>query len=326
MHEATLPLAEPELALPLFGTRDQHLQLVRRTFDVSIIHRDEQIRVLGEESAVRKAMEVLEKLKSMVERHGHLDMEDVTAVVAQVIGQPANEVVGGREVDVFQTGRRIAARTKGQAQYLRAIREHDLTIATGPAGSGKTYLAVASAVEALKARDIRKIVLVRPAVEAGESLGYLPGDLQAKINPYLRPLLDALHEMIDHDQIKRLMEQDVIEVIPLAYMRGRTLNEAFIILDEAQNTTVPQMKMFLTRMGAGSKIVVSGDSTQVDLPHNTRSGLSDAIQRLEGVKGVAKVKLTGADIVRHELVQRIVDAYERETNGAKVKRTQQGRL
>lgn len=312
MHEATLALAEPEIVMPLFGTRDQHLQLVRRTFGVSIIHRDEQIRVLGDEQAVQQAMEVLEKLKAMVLRHGQLSMEDVTTVVAQVTGQSSRELGGGREVEVFQAGRRIAPRTPGQSAYLRAIRDHDLTIAIGPAGSGKTYLAVASAVEALKARDVRKIVLVRPAVEAGESLGFLPGDLQAKINPYLRPLLDALHEMIDHDQIKRQIEQDVIEVIPLAYMRGRTLNEAFVILDEAQNTTIPQMKMFLTRMGNNSKIVVSGDSTQVDLPPNTRSGLADAQRRLKQVKGVAHVKLTGADIVRHALVQRIVDAYEDE--------------
>lgn len=325
MHEATLPLAEPEIVMPLFGTRDQHIQLVRRTFGVSIIHRDDQIRVLGEQAAVSQAVDVLEKLKSMVLRHGRLDMEDVSTVVAQVTGKSSAKLGGGRELDVFQTGRPISPRTQGQGAYLRAIREHDLTLATGPAGTGKTYLAVASAVEALKARDVRKIVLVRPAVEAGESLGYLPGDLQAKINPYLRPLLDALHEMIDHDQIKRQLEQDVIEVIPLAYMRGRTLNEAFIILDEAQNTTIPQMKMFLTRMGASSKIVVSGDATQVDLPPNTRSGLSDAIRRLKDVKGVGTVKLTGADIVRHELVQRIVNAYEEDVHSNKPTRAPQRR-
>ena len=193
---------------------------------------------------------------------------------------------------------------------MRSIREHELTFAIGPAGTGKTYLAVALAVEALKQRTVRKIVLCRPAVEAGESLGFLPGDLQAKINPYLRPLLDALHEMIDYEQIKQFMEQDVIEVIPLAYMRGRTLNEAFIILDEAQNSTVAQMKMFLTRMGEHSRIVVSGDTTQVDLPNNRRSGLTDAMLRLRHVKGINQVKLTGADIVRHRLVQEIVRAYD----------------
>jgi phosphate starvation-inducible PhoH-like protein len=190
------------------------------------------------------------------------------------------------------------------------MRQNELTFAIGPSGTGKTYLAVAIAVEALKNHEIRKIVLVRPAVEAGESLGYLPGDLQAKINPYLRPLLDALYEMMDYDQIRHFMDQDIIEVIPLAYMRGRTLNEAFIILDEAQNTTVSQMKMFLTRMGAGSRIVVAGDTTQVDLAPHTRSGLTDAMTRLREIKGVSHVRLGKADIVRHRLVQDIVRAYE----------------
>jgi phosphate starvation-inducible PhoH-like protein len=186
-------------------------------------------------------------------------------------------------------------------------------VCSGPAGSGKTFLAVAMAVSALRTEQVRKIVLVRPAVEAGESLGYLPGDLQAKINPYLRPLLDALREMVDYELLKRLTEQDVVEMVPLAYMRGRTLNNAFIILDEAQNTTISQMKMFLTRLGIGSKMVISGDTTQIDLPPNRSSGLVDAMNRLQDVRGCARVRLGGQDIVRHPLVQRIVDAYDDQT-------------
>jgi phosphate starvation-inducible protein PhoH and related proteins len=215
-----------------------------------------------------------------------------------------------QEIAIGNAHRRIKPRTEGQSKYVEAIRKHDMTFCIGPAGCGKTYLAVATAVEALKARQIRKIVLVRPAVEAGESLGYLPGDLQAKLNPYLRPLLDAINEMVDFDQVKYLMEQDAIEVIPLAYMRGRTLNHSFIILDEAQNTTVAQMKMFLTRMGEGSRVVVSGDISQVDLPPGVTSGLRDAAQRLQSIKEIAFVRLSESDIVRHALVHHIVRAYD----------------
>jgi phosphate starvation-inducible PhoH-like protein len=308
MNEATISLAEPDLVLSLFGPRDQHIRKVQDAFAVNVTHRNGAVHVSGEEEAVAQATTALERLKTLVQRQRDLAPDQVDEVLSVLRGvkpgaaPPAIEVIYG--------GRRIAPRTPGQAKYIDAIRKHDMVFAVGPAGTGKTYLAVALAVEALKNRAIRKIVLVRPAVEAGERLGFLPGDLQAKINPYLRPLLDALHEMIDHDQIKRLMEQDVIEVIPLAYMRGRTLNEAFIILDEAQNTTVAQMKMFLTRMGAGSKIVVSGDHTQVDLPHDARSGLTDALSRLKGIKGIKVVRLTAEDIVRHRLVQDIVQAYE----------------
>lgn len=313
MTEATLSLIEPELVLSLFGTCDRHLKTVREALGVSITHRDGEVRVMGDESAVACATEVLEQLKAIAERRGVLDDDDVARVLAYVVGP--KDIAAQPIIDVIEVTQSIKPRTSGQARYIEAIRKHDVVISVGPAGTGKTYLAVAMAVEALKNQEVRKIVLVRPAVEAGESLGFLPGDLQAKINPYLRPLLDALHEMIDYDQIQRFMEQDVIEVVPLAYMRGRTLNSAFIILDEAQNTTVAQMKMFLTRMGENSRIVIAGDTTQVDLPTQARSGLIDALSRLRGIPGISQVQLSKSDIVRHRLVQDIVRAYEESPQG-----------
>ncbi len=333
MTESTISSIEPNLVLPLFGARDQHLRRLREKFQVDITHRDGQVRVQGDEEAVTQATEAIERLTRIIRRHGNLTPELLDEVVGQVTGKTTGEGsapgVASSSIEVMQLGREIVARTPGQSEYIRAIRNHDLVFATGPAGCGKTWLAVALAVEALKHQQVRKIVLVRPAVEAGENLGYLPGDMQAKINPYLRPLLDAAYEMIGFDRIQRLIQQDVIEIVPLAYMRGRTLNEAFIILDEAQNTTVPQMKMFLTRMGEHSRIVVSGDPTQVDLPQHTRSGLRDAIERLESVKGVRVVRMTVADIVRHRLVQDIVDAYEADSPdpmaGSRSRRNGQGK-
>jgi phosphate starvation-inducible protein PhoH and related proteins len=309
MHEATISLADPSAVLSLFGPRDQHLRRIRERFNVTITHRDGEIRIGGDEQGVAQATQALEQLKDQVLRRGALEDDDIAGAVGRAAG---DELPAVSPIDVINVARTVKPKTPGQVAYVQAIRDNDLVFAIGPAGTGKTYLAVALAVESLKHKRIRKIVLVRPAVEAGESLGYLPGDLQAKINPYLRPLFDALHEMIDHDQIKRLMEQDAIEIVPLAYMRGRTLNEAFIILDEAQNTTVSQMKMFLTRMGAGSKIVVGGDTTQVDLPRTATSGLSDAIMRLRDIERVAVVQMNKADIVRHKLVQAIVRAYDDE--------------
>ena len=307
MFEATIPLSKLDSILPLFGPQDQHLRTIRDSLDVQVLHRDGELRIAGDENAVAQATEALVELKAYVEKHGRLGDDEVQRTLDRIRG--GNDPKAA-PIEVMSTGKQIRPRTAGQAAYVNAMRRNDLVFSIGPSGTGKTYLAVAMAVEALRNNEIRKIVLVRPAVEAGESLGFLPGDLQAKINPYLRPLLDALYEMIDYDQIKRYMEQDTIEVIPLAYMRGRTLNEAFIILDEAQNTTVSQMKMFLTRMGAGSKIVVCGDATQNDLPAHTRSGLTDAVSRLKDIDGFAEVRMTKADIVRHRLVQAIVRAYE----------------
>jgi phosphate starvation-inducible PhoH-like protein len=306
--ESSISVVSSKELLTLFGACDQHLRRIRNVLGVSITARDGRIEVTGPDPAVARATEILEQLQVCANRHGEVSPDDVSRALAAV--QNGLGVSEQPPIDVFRVGRQIRPRTPGQAGYLQAIRKHDIVLCCGPAGTGKTYLAVAMAVSALKRQVIRKIVLVRPAVEAGESLGFLPGDLQAKINPYLRPLLDALHEMMDHDLFKSYTEEDLIEVVPLAYMRGRTLNEAFIILDEAQNTTVAQMKMFLTRMGAGSKIVVSGDVTQIDLPSNARSGLVDALWRLRAIEGIASVKLSAADIVRHPLVQQIVHAYE----------------
>jgi phosphate starvation-inducible PhoH-like protein len=318
MTETTIPLVDPHRILSLFGARDQHLRAIRDTLGVSIVHRDGEIRVAGEEAAVARATSALSQLNTQIEEQGDVSGEHVADVLARVTGK---RVLSTPPIDVINAARRILPRTSGQTRYVESIRKYDITFAVGPAGTGKTYLAVALAVEALKHHQIRRIVLVRPAVEAGESLGFLPGDLHAKINPYLRPLLDALREMIDYDAMKRYMEQDVIEVVPLAYMRGRTLNEAFIILDEAQNTTVAQMKMFLTRMGQGSKIVISGDTTQVDLPRASASGLIDAVARLREIEGIHIVQLSKTDIVRHRLVQEIVRAYEEDPKSAAARKS-----
>jgi phosphate starvation-inducible PhoH-like protein len=307
MIEASISVDSAEELVLLLGTKDQHLRQIRGSIPAKISTRDNKVLVQGDEDAVVAATAVLEELRATVGRQGPIDSAQVAQIIHRVTGN--GDALGTAPIDV-RSGRKIRPRTAGQAAYVQAIRSHDLVLCAGPAGTGKTYLAVATAVEALKEQTMRKIVLVRPAVEAGESLGFLPGDLQAKINPYLRPLLDALREMMDHEQVRRYMDDDVIEVVPLAYMRGRTLNNAFIIMDEAQNTTVSQMKMFLTRMGEGSKVVVSGDVSQIDLPSHAKSGLVDALHRLRGLEGATNVRLTGADIVRHRLVQDIVRAYE----------------
>ncbi|MGM0488969.1 MAG: PhoH family protein [Planctomycetota bacterium] len=323
MSEATLSVTDPRLVLSLFGARDQHVRAIRQALGVSITHREGEIRISGEDDAVAQATTVLEELKHLVERHGTVSLEDVDRILGRSTG--AVHPVSGEAIDVPVVSHQIRPRTAGQSRYVEAIRRSELVFAIGPAGTGKTYLAVAMAVEALKRREIRRIVLVRPAVEAGESLGFLPGDMQAKINPYLRPLLDALQEMMDYELIKSHMERDVVEVVPLAYMRGRTMNGAFVILDEAQNTSVSQMKMFLTRMGEGSKLVVSGDITQVDLPTSTRSGLVDAVTRLKKISGISVVELRESDIVRHPLVQDIVEAYEEQGEGAGKRRRRRQR-
>lgn len=306
MSESIIAVGDTKSLLVLFGTYDQHLRKIRRALGVSISAQDGRIHVRGNQEAVTSATLVLEELQAQAARQGALSAEDVDRALDRYQRKEFSYSAG--PVEVFG-GRMVRPRTAGQAQYVEAIRSHSIVFCIGPAGTGKTYLAVAMAAAALKEGAVRKLVLVRPAVEAGESLGFLPGDLEAKIHPYLRPLFDALREMMEFDLIQRYKEQELIEVLPLAYMRGRTLNQAFLILDEAQNTTIGQMKMFLTRMGQGSKAVVCGDITQVDLAPPSRSGLVDAITRLKEIEGIAVVQLRNEDIVRHPLVQQIVDAY-----------------
>jgi phosphate starvation-inducible PhoH-like protein len=305
----SITLEQPDKKLALFGTADRHLRMIRDTFGVQVTSRDDELRLSGERDQVSKAALVLDQMQKKLRRQDWLTVEEV----GQAIGRAAErtERENADAIDVYAKGHAIKPKTEGQKRYVEAIVNHDLTMCIGPAGTGKTYLAVAAAASMLKHGQARRIVLARPAVEAGERLGFLPGDLQAKVNPYLRPLFDALHDMMDFEQVKRFMVNDVIEVVPLAFMRGRTLNDSVIILDEAQNTTPSQMLMFLTRLGHDSKMIITGDISQVDLPAGTKSGLVDATEKLRGIKGIATVELERGDIVRHRLVQNIVDAYER---------------
>ena len=302
-------LEQPDKKLALFGSADRYLRMIRDTFDVQLTGREDEIRISGERDQVAKAILVLEQLQKKLRRQDWLSVEDVGQAIGQAVD--VNRQQTADSIDVYAKGHAVKPKTDGQRRYLDAVLNHDLTFCTGPAGTGKTYLAVAAAANMLKHGQARRIVLARPAVEAGERLGFLPGDLQAKVNPYLRPLFDALHDMMDFEQVKRFMVNDVIEVIPLAFMRGRTLNESVVILDEAQNTTPSQMLMFLTRLGHDSKMIITGDTSQVDLPEDARSGLIDALDKLRGIKGIATVTLEKSDIVRHRLVQNIVNAYER---------------
>lgn len=296
--------------MALFGVADRHLKMLREAFGVHVVNRDDELHLSGERDQVGKAAGVLDQMQRKLRRQEWLTVEDVGTAISSAVGESRQHVEGA--IDVYVRGKAIKPKTEGQQRYVDAMLKNDLTFCAGPAGTGKTYLAVAVAASILKHGQAKRIILARPAVEAGERLGFLPGDLQAKVNPYLRPLFDALHDMMEFDQVKRFMVNDVIEVIPLAFMRGRTLNESVIILDEAQNTTPNQMLMFLTRLGQDSKMIVTGDVSQVDLPEDTPSGMADAMERLHGIKGIAVVQLERADIVRHRLVHNIVNAYERK--------------
>jgi len=307
--ELTITLEDAGRRAELFGSGDRHLRLIRGALGVQITARDSMVRVSGDPRSVGQAAGALEDLQRILRDSGTLTDEQVEAVLHARRRPAAGESPEACGSDIHTCTATIQARTPGQQAYVDAVRRYDLVFCVGPAGSGKTYLGVALAVAMLKAGSIHRIVLVRPAVEAGEKLGFLPGDLQAKVNPYLRPLFDAMHDMMTFDQIKRFIANDVIEVAPLAYMRGRTLNNCVIILDEAQNTTVSQMLMFLTRLGHRSKMIVTGDDSQVDLDRPENSGICDALRRLRGVPGIGIVRLDRQDIVRHRLVQDIVNAY-----------------
>ena len=317
--EVTIQLDSPGKQLELFGPADSHLRLLRTTLGVQITARQGYLIIKGPQENVNKAAEVIEKMqKHLSRRAGTLTAADVTAFIAQGnspdSGESGNAFVPNR---IHSYKSVIEPSTKGQQKYVETMLANDLTFCIGPAGTGKTYLAVAVAVSMLRKKQIRRIVLARPAVEAGEKLGFLPGDLQAKVNPYLRPLFDALEDMMDFAHMKKLMELDIIEIIPLAFMRGRTLSDAVIICDEAQNTSPLQMLMVLTRLGRDSKMIINGDITQVDLEGCRKSGMVEAIETLRRIKGIGCVELTQRDIVRHRLVQNIVQAYKKKTAGQK---------
>jgi phosphate starvation-inducible PhoH-like protein len=305
--DVTVPLHSEEEERALMGPQDAHARAVRNRFGVNIQVRKGRLFVEGDEENVSDAVAVMRALLTRLRDQGELDESAVNELLENGGAAPGRPLDDGNPLP-----HGVETRTPGQARYVRAIAKHTITFAIGPAGTGKTYLAAALAVAALRRGHYRKLVLVRPAVEAGEHLGFLPGDLIAKVNPYLRPIYDGLSAHLEPGKLKFFIDSDVIEIAPLAYMRGRTLDEAFIILDEAQNTTPGQMKMFLTRMGQGSKMVVTGDDSQVDLPSNQRSGLSDAEKLLQNVKDIAIVRFDQKDIVRHALVQKIVKAYEQD--------------
>jgi phosphate starvation-inducible protein PhoH and related proteins len=308
MPEVTISLDGHAEELAVFGSRDQYLRQIRDAVGVKVLARHGEVRIEGDPDRIELARRIFEGLRSVFRARRAISSNDVSELI-DVTLHPS-ELDQPDTLEIREGNRVVRPRSPGQARYMKALFENELVFCIGPAGTGKTYLAVAMAVSLLRRGRIKKIVLVRPAVEAGEHLGFLPGDLEAKINPYLRPLLDALHDLMEYDQIRRYMDNDLIEIAPLAYMRGRTLNDSVIILDEGQNATVPQMKMFLTRMGQNARIVVTGDITQVDLPPGTKSGLADAVERLKEIPGVAAVLLDRSDIVRHPLVQAIVDCYE----------------
>jgi phosphate starvation-inducible protein PhoH and related proteins len=309
-----IQLENPEAAIALFGNSDANLKVIESELEVSIITRGESVIVSGQAENVEMAQAVMAKLMAVVRKGINISQRDVTYAL-QLAKKGTLEYFQDlyeEEIAKNSKGKPVRVKTIGQSHYINAIKGQDLVFGIGPAGTGKTYLAVVMAVNALKNGNVTKIILTRPAVEAGESLGFLPGDLKEKVDPYLRPLYDALHDILGMEHTQRLIERGTIEIAPLAYMRGRTLDDAFVILDEAQNTTKAQMKMFLTRLGFGSKMVITGDTTQIDLPRGVKSGLIVAEEVLQGVRGMSFIHLEQSDVVRHPLVARIISAYDKK--------------
>jgi len=308
-----LHLENHEDALNLFGTNDRHIKQIEESIPVKILTRGGQIKIIGQEDDVKSVYLLIDAVLKVIKKGINLTERDIIygLELARLGKIEQFETLFEDEITKNQNGKPIRVKTLGQREYVNAIKTTDLVFGIGPAGTGKTYLAVVMAAKALRNGEVKRLILTRPAVEAGESLGFLPGDLKEKVDPYLRPLYDALHDVIGQEQTVRLMERGTIEVAPLAYMRGRTLDDAFVILDEAQNTTPEQMKMFLTRLGFGSKMVITGDITQIDLPKGVSSGLTNAEEKLKGVKGINFTYLKGSDVVRHPLVQKVIEAYEK---------------
>lgn len=321
--ESSIDINDINLLTIVFGKLDENIGLIEKELDVSIKSKKDKVLIYGEEERVEDSLVLLNNLIETAKKQNNLSLSDVRYSISLVKNNEKRPVYELLKDTVVYTsmGKPIRAKTLGQKKYIDNINNSDIVFGIGPAGTGKTYLAMAAAVRAFKSKEVNRIILTRPAVEAGENLGFLPGDLQNKVDPYLRPLYDALFEILGHDTYNNLFEKGLIEVAPLAYMRGRTLDSAFVILDEAQNTTNEQMKMFLTRLGYGSKAIITGDVTQIDLPHGKQSGLKTVLKILAGVKGIGITYLNKNDIVRHPLVQRIIDAYEKyEKNNEKAEK------
>ena len=313
MVERTINVERLEQMTDIFGSFDENIGILERELGVTVLNRNTELKVMGETDRAERAVRVIESLLILSSRGEAINEQNIRYVIGLVEENRESQIAElARDIICITTkGKPIKPKTIGQKEYINAINTNTITLGIGPAGTGKTYLAVAAAVNAFREKKVNRIILTRPAIEAGEKLGFLPGDLQSKVDPYLRPLYDGLYDMIGPEAFQRYMERGTIEVAPLAYMRGRTLDDSFIILDEAQNTTPEQMKMFLTRLGFNSKAVITGDITQIDLPDGKSSGLRDAMRVLEGVEDVAQCHLTSKDVVRHALVQRIINAYEK---------------